>query len=125
MRLTVTVDDQTVEVDLDVVELFDVNDWDNQELALLESQIGAEEMEKWFSRQHPDVPTFELVNALVWARLSSRFPGLGLDAFRFKLGALVAAIRDAIAAGHDLGAAAPDAQLEASLAAVSDQPGAS
>ena len=80
IRVEVTVDGQTEEVDLDLaVERFTL-----KESVRLEEALGAEATQTLFSgAEVPGTP--KMIQALIWAKLASRFPNIGLDDFDLDL----------------------------------------
>ncbi len=80
IRVEVTVDGQTEEVDLDLaVERFTL-----KESVRLEEALGTEATQTLFSGA--DVPgTPKTIQALIWSKLVSRFPTIGIDDFDLDL----------------------------------------
>ena len=80
IRVEVTVDGESEEVDLDLaVERFTL-----KESVRLEEALGAEATQLLFSGA--DVPgTPKMIQALIWAKLSTKFPTIGLDDFDLDL----------------------------------------
>ncbi len=80
IRVEVTVDGHTEEVDLDLtVERFTL-----KESVRLEEALGAEATQTLFSgAEVPGTP--KMIQALIWAKLASRFPDIGVDDFDLDL----------------------------------------
>ncbi len=89
IRVEVTVDGQTEKVDLDLaVERFTL-----KESVRLEEALGTEATQTLFSgAEVPGTP--KMIQALIWAKLGSKFPAIGIDDFDLDLADMADALTE-------------------------------
>lgn len=85
MRLEITVDGETSEVELDL----DLDTFTLRESVRLEDALPGDQFAAIMENPGELRPTPRMLQAMIWSKLATRFPGLAIDGFDLDLGELM------------------------------------
>lgn len=90
MIIELTIDGETSEVDIDL----ELDSFSLRESVRLEEALPADQFAAIMDAPGELVPTPRMLQAMIWSKLATRFPGLALDGFDLDLTELMDAIGD-------------------------------